>query len=136
MQEFPSGNILTPIDDRIEVAVERGDGGRSSRGRTRALRADVYYRVYRSDGPEDVAVRALRELGLVLLPAATPIATTRDASTSTRRAATATTYRIGIGTNWLDDPTLGDVFVVQSTRSALLADTLRLTTRSSSSAIR
>jgi hypothetical protein len=39
-----------------------------------------------------------------------PIATTRDLSFVDIDAPPTATYRIGVGTNWIDDPEAGDVF--------------------------
>ena len=113
VQEFPSGNILTPIDDGIEVAVERTDGGQKITWSDPISRANVYYRVYRSDGPEPVQCALSSSAAWSCYLRATPIATTRDreyVDTSAPESGEYT-YRVGIGTNWLDDPALGDVFV-------------------------
>ena len=39
-----------------------------------------------------------------------PIATTRDLSFVDETAPPTATYRVGVGTNWIDDPEAGDVF--------------------------
>ncbi len=113
VQEFPSGNILTPIDDQIDVSVESVDGGRSITWSDPISRADVYYRVYRSEGPEDVQCALSASSAWSCYLRATPIATTQDREYVDTAAPDDgdVSYRIGIGTNWLDDPTLGDVFV-------------------------
>ena len=113
VQEFPSGNILTPIDDGIDVSVESADGGRRITWSNPISRSDVFYRVYRSEGPEDVQCALTAGVAWSCYVRATPIATTRDreyVDTSAPEGGDYS-YRVGIGTNWLDDPSLGDVFV-------------------------
>jgi hypothetical protein len=39
-----------------------------------------------------------------------PIATTRDREFVDTSGPARATYRIGVGTNWIDDPEFGDVF--------------------------
>jgi hypothetical protein len=112
VQDFSSGNILTPVDDEVELRVERAGAGRQLTWTAGGpWRADVFYRVYRHDGPgEDT--QCLRSGGVAwyCLLRGEPIATTRNLTFVDESGPPAATYRIGVGTNWIDDPDEGDVF--------------------------
>ena len=74
-------------------------------------RADVFYRVYRHDGPGDDTICLLSaSVAWYCLLNSEPIATTRDLSFMDEHAPATATYRVGVGTNWIDDPEAGDVF--------------------------
>ena len=106
-----AGNfILTPVDDSVELRVERGPDGNRLTWDDGPWRANVFYRVYRADGADFECentdghpaqscyffgglLESVRERGFV------------DAG-----APPGVTYRIGVGTNWIDDPAFGDVF--------------------------
>jgi hypothetical protein len=113
VQDFESGNILTPVDEGVQLAIARDDG--TSRELTwtggRPWRADVFYRVYRHDGSDDdtVCYQSGGTAWYCLLNSE-PIATTRGGSFVDTNAPPTATYRIGVGTNWADDPEFGDVF--------------------------
>ena len=114
VQNFEGGNILTPIDDAIELRVTRsGSGQRLTWIDTGAWRADVFYRVYRHDGPGDDTdcYASGGEVAWYCFIQGEVIATTRDLTFVDESAPASATYRIGVGTNWLDDPEEGDVFV-------------------------
>jgi hypothetical protein len=113
VQEFPSGNILTPVDDAVDVSVAEADGGHRITWSSPISRSNVYYRVYRSEGPEDVQCAVTAGVAWSCYLRATPIATTRGrefVDTSAPEGGDYS-YRVGIATNWLDDTSLGDVFV-------------------------
>jgi hypothetical protein len=112
VQDFESGNILSPIDDGVQLDVQR-DG--SSRRLTWTdggpWHADVFYRVYRHNGPGDDTLCLLSaSVAWYCLLNSEPIATTRDLSFTDEHAPPTATYRVGVGTNWIDDPEAGDVF--------------------------
>ena len=112
MQDFEDGNILTPVDDGVELRTERTGSGRlltwTSGG---AWRAGVFYRIYRYDGPGDDTVCLLSGgVAWYCFLRSQPIATTRDLTFVDESAPPTATYRIGVGTNWIDDPEEGDVF--------------------------
>ena len=114
IQDFPGSNLLTPVDGSIDLRVEREGAARRLTWSPGAdWRADVFYRVYRLDGPgEDVSCLVSGGTAWYCSLRGTPIATTRETTfVDTSPPATAT-YRIGIGTNWANDPAAGDVFVV------------------------
>ncbi len=113
VQDFPGSNILTPVDGSIRVSVAReGTGNRVTWEDDTSWRADVFYRVYRSDEPgEDLDCRISGSTAWYCYVRATPIGTTRDTVFVDAAAPERATYRIGVGTNWIDDPEAGDVFV-------------------------
>ena len=111
-QDFPSGNILTPVDTGVRLEVERDGSARkltwTSGG---AWRAKVFYRVYRHDGPgSDTNCVVSSGVAWYCYLYGEPIATTRDLSFVDPNAPPTATYRIGVGTNWIDNPEFGDVF--------------------------
>lgn len=113
VQEFPNGTtMLTPVEEGIALEIERQGHGLALRWtRGAEWRAGVFYRVYRTDAPGS-DLRCVTEGGVswncffvgVLL------ATTRERELVDRRPIPGATYRVGVGTNWADDPTAGDVF--------------------------
>jgi hypothetical protein len=112
VQDFESGNILTPVDDGVQLAVQSdGASRRLSWTGGGSWRADVFYRVYRHDGSdEDTVCYQSGGTAWYCLLNSEPIATTRDLSFVDPEAPPTATYRIGVGTNWADDPEFGDVF--------------------------
>jgi hypothetical protein len=120
VQEFDNGNILTPVDDEVELRVERDvSGARLTWTSGGPWRADVFYRVYRHDGPGDDAL-CLPSSGVAWYCyfRSEPIATTRDLTFVDESAPPTATYRIGVGTNWIDDPEAGDVFAFSPAAAA------------------
>ena len=125
----PATDIFAPVDDSVELRVEReGTTARLTWRDDTSWRANVFYRV----SPRRAGAGHL----LLHLEAWRCTATSRERQSprrATRRSSTTrpadATYRIGIGTNWVDDPEFGDVRV-QSARVRI-----RLT-RSSSRAMR
>ena len=113
VQEFPSGNILTPVDDSIDVRTERaGDGQRITWTRG-SWRGKVYYRVYRSDEPDtDVSCQLSSGSWSCYLRTKPVHATTSAASWVDPSPVEGALYRVGVGTNWRGDPSLGDVFAI------------------------
>ena len=120
VQDFPSGNILTPIDDRLHVKTERvGTGRRITWDNIGPWRADVFYRVYRNDGPgEDTQCYSSGGVAVYCFLTGQPIATTRELTYLDESAPPTATYRIGVGGNWIDDPEAGDVFVFSPPEAA------------------
>ena len=111
----PTGSdatILTPVDDGISVRVERMGSSRRVTWSPGSWRASVFYRVYRTDRPGDDTQCALSEsVSWSCYLISPPIATTREpVFVDTSPSAAGATYRIGVGTNWVDDPEQGDVF--------------------------
>ena len=112
VQDFESGNILTPVDTGVRLAVQQeGATRRLSWTGGGSWRADVFYRVYRHDGADDdtVCYQSGGTAWYCLLNSE-PIATTRDLSFVDPESPPSAIYRVGVGTNWVDDPQFGDVF--------------------------
>jgi len=114
-QGAPGGegsDILAPVDESVELRVEReGAATRLAWNDDANWRGDVFYRVYRYDGPgEDTACFLSGGVAWYCYVKGTPIGTTRDTTFVDSSAPATTIYRIGVGTNWIDDPEAGDVF--------------------------
>jgi hypothetical protein len=112
VQDFPSGNILTPVDTGVRLDVQRDSSARKLTWTSGGpWRAKVFYRVYRYDGPgEDTKCFLSSGVAWYCILYGEPIATTRGLSFVDPNAPATATYRIGVGTNWIDDPNAGDVF--------------------------
>ncbi len=112
LQDFESGNILTPVDEAVVLRTERTESGRRlTWTRGSSWRAGVFYRVYRHDGPdEDTECFRSGGVAIYCFMRGTPIGTTRDLTFEDDSPPPTATYRIGVGTNWVDDPEFGDVF--------------------------
>jgi len=112
LQDFESGNILTPVDVQVRLEVKQeGVSRRLSWTEGGSWRAGVFYRVYRHDGSDDDTQCVISNgTAWYCYLNSEPIATTRDLSFVDPEAPPTATYRIGVGTNWADDPAFGDVF--------------------------
>ena len=105
--------ILTPVDDgvRVDVAAD-GEARTLSWEHDGTGRGAVFYRVYRTaaGGADHVCARdgGAAECSLQLLL----LGTTREPRWRDGSPPPGATYRIGIATNWLDDPEAGDVFLL------------------------
>ena len=112
-QDDVDNYILTSIEEGVELTATRTDSGVELTWTSGGpWRTDVFYRVYRADPAfETECEQSDGATAYYCYLRSTPIATTRelgfvDASPPPGDA----TYRIGVGTNWLDDETQGDVF--------------------------
>lgn len=108
----PSGEILTPVDTSIAVTTTPvGDGLRLSWSGG-PWRAEVFYRVYRGTLPDgDLQCSTSNDYAWVCYFFGEPLATIRERSFVVPDPQPGATYRIGVGTNWANDPELGDIFV-------------------------
>lgn len=107
-----STTILTPVDDGIDLSVEGKGTSQRLAWTPGSWRTGVFYRVYRTDGPGDDTQCALNDgVSWSCYLTSPPIATTREPLyVDTSAPAEGATYRIGVGTNWIDDPEAGDIF--------------------------
>jgi hypothetical protein len=109
---FPSGEILTPVDTDIEVTSEPVEDGLRLSWTGGQWRADVFYRVFRATLPDGgLQCSTSNDYAWVCYFIGELLATTRERSFVVEEPQSGDTYRIGIGTNWANDPELGDVFV-------------------------
>lgn len=114
LQQFETGTtILTPVEQEIELEAAWADGGVRLRWADgSAWRADVFYRVYRTDeAGSDLQCVTEGGVSWNCYLQSSPIATTRDSELIDPSPVAGATYRVGVGTNWADDPEAGDVFV-------------------------
>jgi hypothetical protein len=102
--------ILTPVDASIEIRLERVPQGRLLTWDDGPWRADVFYRVYRSEGEDVECENTDGHPAQSCYFFGKPLVTTRDRAFLDIHGSADSTYRIGIGTNWADDPAFGDVF--------------------------
>jgi hypothetical protein len=103
--------ILTPVDDSVQLRVEQVGEERRLTWSAPSWRADVFYRVYRADrAGSDVNCVTTYEVGWECVLQGVPIATTRETTFVDTAPPPEATYRIGVGTNWVDDPDQGDIF--------------------------
>jgi hypothetical protein len=108
----PSGEILTPVDTDLAVTAESaGDGLRLSWS-DQAWRADVFYRVFRGTRPDgDLLCSTANDYATVCYFHGEVVGTTRERTFLVEDPQPGATYRVGVATNWANDPELGDVFV-------------------------
>ena len=112
VQNLGGANILTPVDDSLRMDVEQEGASRrltwTSGG---PWRANVFYRVYRHEG-DGADTNCLLSGGTAwyCFLQSELIATTRELSFVDASGPPEATYRIGVGTNWIDDTEAGDVF--------------------------
>ncbi|MEX2613464.1 MAG: hypothetical protein WD380_07790 [Gaiellaceae bacterium] len=113
-----AGNfILTPVDEGVELQVERTEAGQLLSWTTGTWLGEVFYRVYRSEGPDSECDDRGNAASYCFVRSV-PIATTRETEYVDPVASPGATYRIGVATNWLDDDTQGDVFAFSPPVSA------------------
>ena len=102
--------ILTSVDDSVELRVERVAEGHRLTWDDGPWRANVFYRVYRAEGDDVDCENTDGHPAQSCYVRGTPIATVREREFLDTDGPPGATYRIGIGTNWIDDPAFGDVF--------------------------
>jgi hypothetical protein len=117
-----AGNfILTPVDDEIDVTVRRDGASQVLNWTDGPWRADVFYRVFRlaGRGPDTECEHSDGARAEYCYLRSTPIATTREQTfVDTAPPAEGAVYRIGVATNWVDDPEQGDIFAFSPPVSA------------------
>ena len=107
-----SGEILTPIDTTIALETTATGTGLRLSWSDRHWNAKVFYRVYASTRPDgDLQCATSNGVAWVCYFYGEPVATTRERTFLVADPTPGTTYRIGVGTNWANDPELGDIFV-------------------------
>lgn len=107
----PSGEILTPVDTGIGLTAETADDTVRLSWSGGPWRADVFYRVYRSTRADGgLACSTANEVTWICYFYGEPIGTTRDQTFAVANPVPGATYRVGVGTNWANDPNFGDIF--------------------------
>lgn len=109
-----AGDSLVPVSTKIGLRATVGGGAVQLSWNARPTRTgSVFYRVMRAKGPTSVAcagtpAKAANDCRLFVdLTAAT-----RTTSAVDRPGPGTWTYGIGVAANWLNDPSLGDIYVV------------------------
>jgi hypothetical protein len=104
--------ILTPVDEAIRLRAERTGASQRLTWSDPGWRGDVFYRVYRTDGDmSDLDCVTRENASWLCVLRSTPIATTREREfVDEAPPPDGAVYRIGVGTNWADDPEQGDIF--------------------------
>ncbi len=110
VQDDQSNFILTSVDSNVEVRAERTAAGQRLSWTGGPWRANVFYRLYRAEGPDIECENSDGAIAQYCYLRSVPIATTREPEYVDTSAPPNATYRIGVGTNWSDDPDEGDVF--------------------------
>jgi hypothetical protein len=114
-----AATILTPVDESIELRVERSVDGNRLSWSAPSWRARVFYRVYRAESAEsDLLCTTDRNLVWNCFVQGTVLATTRESEFVDPSPTPGAVYRIGVGTNWADDPAQGDIFAFSPPASA------------------
>ena len=106
-----AGNfILTSVDESVALRVERSAEGNRLTWEDEPWRANVFYRVYRADGADAECENTDGHPAQSCYFIGTLLETVREREFVDADGPAAATYRIGVGTNWIDDPAAGDVF--------------------------
>jgi hypothetical protein len=103
--------ILTPVDDDVVLRVERSGGTNRLTWSTPNWRARVFYSVLRSED-EASAQQCVTEANVVwnCYVSGTLLGTTRATEFVDPSPTPGAAYRIGVATNWANDPAQGDIF--------------------------
>lgn len=102
--------VLTSVDDSIELTTGRTAAGQRLTWADGPWRGQVFYHVYRAEGSDIECENSDGARAQYCYLRSAPIATTREHEYVDPSPPPNATYRIGVGTNWLDDPEAGDVF--------------------------
>jgi hypothetical protein len=103
---------LLPVSSDVRLQAGTANGAVHLSWHARKPRAtDVFFRVLRAKSSTDVLCAGTRAADQCRLYTK-PVATTRSGSYDDQPGPGTWTYRIGESANWLDDPHLGDVYVL------------------------
>ena len=106
-----AGNfILTSVDRSVQLRVVGGPDGNLLTWNDDPWRAGVFYRVYRSDGEDVECENTDGHPAQSCYFIGTLLESVRERTYFDAGGPSGATYRIGVGTNWVDDPAFGDVF--------------------------
>jgi hypothetical protein len=108
--------ILTPVDRVLLPTIEpEGDANRLTWDAPDTGRAAVFYRVFRAGSASEALECAEHDGAAECSVTMVEVGTTRETQFQDEAPPEGALYRVGVATNWLDDPTMGDVFVVSPT---------------------
>ena len=103
---------LLPVSSDVRLQANTANGAVRLSWHARKPRAtDVFFRVLRAKGSTDVLCAGTRAADQCRLYTE-PVAATKSGSYDDQPGPGTWTYRIGESANWLDDPRLGDVYVL------------------------
>ncbi|HXF97022.1 MAG TPA: hypothetical protein VNJ46_00230 [Gaiellaceae bacterium] len=105
--------ILTPVDEGIRLRAGREGGAVRLSWSDPDWRAEVFYRVYRTPSPAgDVECHTRANVAWDCYFKSELVATTRERAYIDPAPPPGAVYRLGVGTNWANDPDEGDVFAL------------------------
>jgi hypothetical protein len=105
-------NNLLPVSSDVGLQAHTANGGVQLSWHAPKPRAtDVFFRVLRAKSSTDALCAGTRAADQCRLYTE-PVAATTSGSYDDRPGPGTWTYRIGVSANWLDDPRLGDVYVL------------------------
>jgi hypothetical protein len=104
--------LAVPVDAGVGLRVTQADGAVRLRWNDAAEGSSrVFYRLLRVRGPMDVLCQGANGTKNCFF-AGRPLLTTRATAEIDRPPPGTYTYRIAVAANWLDDPHMGDTFLV------------------------
>ena len=107
------------MDTSIAVTTERVGEGTAALLESRTVaRERLLPRLPRHAPDGDLFCTTSNDVTWVCYFYGEPLGTTRDHSFVVANPPPGATYRIGVGTNWADDPEFGDIFVFSPSVSA------------------
>lgn len=107
-----SPDTLVPVSGTVQLGAQGGAVRLEWHG-LKPRTAGAFYHVLRAGSPSDVGCAGrLNGSSDNCVLSAQSIATTRRTSFSDHPGPGTWTYRIGVAANWLDDPSLGDIYLV------------------------
>jgi hypothetical protein len=105
--------IAVPVSNGVDLtATTRGKTVVLDWKRPTTRGSGVYYRVFRSPAPTDYICFSRDPGADQCTLVSVELDTTRHTSARDRPGPGTWTYRVGAGANWLNDPTLGDIFLL------------------------
>jgi hypothetical protein len=108
-----AGNfILTSVDESVQLRVERVPEGNRLSWDDGSWRGGVFYRVYRSEGEDFECEHTDGHPAESCYFFGGLLASVHEREFVDVGGPPGATYRIGVGTNWIDDPAFGDVFAL------------------------
>lgn len=112
-QDDEGNTILTSVDPSLRLTTRREGDSQRLIWALQPYRADVFYRVYRTPGHQpDTECVTLKDAAAYCRLQMIKLGTTRKTTFMDGSPPPGVTYRVGVGTNYKNDPAAGDVFVL------------------------